>query len=224
MWVLDMWMGRAKDAQLLAVMYRMGVKWQPKILGIESVSRQIQVVDSITTFLESTPHLQWIPKVVPVDYTGARGPKAKPDRIATLEWRFAAGKIKYPAHLQNKWPFSALYSQTRDFTYDLMLLPYDDALDAVAMGHYVLHGRGAKLPEEVKQLTLAEKIRTGRVQEHGVPIISGYNAEEIDAETLSAFVDRSYNVATAPKPLKSSIPRYRRPYLGRQRPKPKEQT
>jgi hypothetical protein len=191
LWVLDMWMGRAPESTLLSQMYKLGVKWAPRIVGIESVSMQIQIVDSAQTYLQGRAEGGWMPRVMPISYAKGKGPMGKSDRIATLEWRFDAGKIKYPKHLANQWPFTALYSQTRDFTYDLALLPFDDAIDAVAMGHYVVHGKGLKGSLEVQPPTTAEKIRAGKVVEYGIGIADAIDTVNMDPEILDALLDRS---------------------------------
>lgn len=192
LWVLDMWMGRAKEQVILNKLYAMGIKWLPRVLGIESSSTQIQLVDSMSTILEERRESGWFPRVMPVNYKGEKGEKSKDRRIATLEWRFPTGKIKYPAHLQHKWPISALYSQTRDFTYDMALLPHDDAIDAVAMSSFVVHNRGIQSHHSPEELTIADKIRAGQVRIAGVPIISGMNANELDRDILDAMLDRKY--------------------------------
>lgn len=215
LWVLDMWMGRAKDAQILQILYDMGTRWEPRVLGIESVGMQIQIIDSVTTFLQDRKRGGWVPRVVPVDYSGMKGPKSKPDRIATLEWRFPSGKIKYPGHLRSKWPFSALYAQTLDFTYDLMLLPFDDAIDVVSMGHYVVHGKGLRGPEGPKNLSLAEMLRSGQTEKAGVPIITGYNAEDLNEEVLEALVEKATGTGNVRRSQRH-IDR-KSPYLGKQR-------
>jgi hypothetical protein len=190
LWILDMWMGRVKDLILLNKIYSMGLHWQPRIVGIEAVTHRITVVDSMSTLLEERKEGGWCPRLLPIDYKNVKGEKNKPSRIATLEWRFQNGKIKYPAHLKNKWPFNALYSQTTDFTYDLALLPFDDAIDTVAMSSFVTHGRGVRGPESVPDLSLMERLKKGELRMAGVPIISGINSSEIDEETFRVLVDK----------------------------------
>ena len=192
LWLLDMWMGRAKESVLLNTIYKLGIKWQPRVLGIESIAMQIQIVDSMKILLEERRSGGWQPKVMPVDYTKSTKRRTKADRIATLEWRFNAGKVKYPNHLKDKWPFRELYSQTLDFTYDMALLRFDDAIDSVAMAHYVVHSRGIQSFPSTRETTLADKIRAGQLTEHGVPILSGINAEEIDRETLQVIIDSRF--------------------------------
>lgn len=214
LWVLDMWMGRAKESTLLNNIYRLGLLWQPRVVGIESISMQIQIVDSMKILLEERSATGWMPRVVPVDYTTRGGQRRKKaDRIATLEWRFEAGKIKYPNHLSQRWPFLQLYNQTRDFTYDMALLRFDDAIDAIAMGHYIIHGRGAKDFPSVREPTLADKIRAGQLTSEGVPLISGINANEIDKDALQAIIDRRY--ISGYNGQDRGKPRSRKPYVVR---------
>ncbi len=190
LWVLDLWMGRAKEITLQNKFYAMGLKWQPRIAGIEAVSDQVAIVDSMSTFLEGRREGGWIPRVVPITYASVKGDKSKPARISTLEWRFQTGKIKYPGHQRSKWPWTALYSQTTDFTYDLALLPHDDAIDVVAMSSFVVHGRGVKGPQTVKEPTFIQQIKAGQVKISGIPILSGMNPNDLDRETLNALMKR----------------------------------
>lgn len=191
-WILDMWMGRAKEAELLNRIYSLGMRWKPRVLGIESVAMQVQLHSSMKTLVEERKMSGWIPAVVPLNYSSGTRRKTKAERISTLEWRFDTGKIKYPAHLAEVWPFDQLYAQTKDFTYDMAMLRYDDAIDAVAMIHYVIHGQGAKNFPTERESTLADRIQAGKMTISGVPILSGMNAEEIDHEELRALMARSY--------------------------------
>lgn len=216
MWVLDMWMGRAKRGTILSEIYKMGMKWSPRVIGIETISDQKELLDAATTFLAEKMGSNWMPKIMPVDYAGVRGPKSKADRISTLEWRFTGGKIKYPAHLRDIWPFSMLYAQTRDFTYDLALLAHDDAIDSVAMAHYVLHSRGSAKPLQPVERTMADKIKAGEIRPHGLPILSGTNINELNPETLQALIDRSYKTVYNGEIETRNRPK-RKPYLGRRR-------
>jgi hypothetical protein len=221
LWVLDMWMGRAKREKLLRELFGLAQKWKAKVIGIESCSTQIEFVEAAEEFLErhirskgaeTDPHAVWRPRVMPVNYKNVKGPKGKADRIMTLEWRYQAGKIKYPRHLENKWPFSMLYSQTRDFTYDLAMLAWDDAIDAVAQGSYVVHGRGVKVTEEKRDETIADKIRKGKVKENGLPVLSGLSSEKITPEIMNALLDRSKAIQYDKRSA-----RERKPYMGKTR-------
>lgn len=192
-WILDLWMGRAKESTLLNQIYKFGLKWRPRVLGIESVAMQIQLHGSMKILLEErNVRGGWNPAVVPVDYRSGTKRRSKAERISTLEWRFDAGKIKYPAHLAEVHPFKQLYDQTRDFTYDMAMLRFDDAIDAVAMVHYCIHGQGVKKFPTEREPTIADRIRSGHLTEAGVPLLSGMNSEELGKDEIDALMARSY--------------------------------
>jgi len=159
LWILDMWLGRAKDATLLRLIYEKGLAWRPRVLGIEAVSIQVSFAEAVKEYIDemegkiSTP---WRARVFPVTYPAK---VTKPQRISGLEWRYHPGKIKYPAHLSGKWPFDQLYQQTEDFTPDLALLPHDDAIDTLSMSQYVVKNRGGKFIKEKQKPSLLERIR-----------------------------------------------------------------
>ena len=69
---------------------------------------------------------------------------------------------------------------------------FDDAIDAVAMGHYVIHSRGSKEFSGPKEQTLAERIRNGEVAVGGVPLISGLNTNELTPDIMDALLSRAY--------------------------------
>ncbi len=194
LWILDQWMGRAKELIILNKIYDLGMKWRPKVVGIESISMQITIVDSMNTLLSERQSEGWMPQVVPVDYTSDRSKRRrkKADRITTLEWRFPAGKIKLPGHLSDKWPVKELYNQIRDFTYDMLLMRYDDAIDSVAMSNYIIHGKGAKNFPTEQEPGILEKVKAGELTTAGVSILSGMNAEEVPHDVVRAIIDRQY--------------------------------
>jgi hypothetical protein len=213
LWVLDMWMGRVREAQLLAQIYKMGYAWRVKVVGIESVSMQMSVVDSATEYFGNKELTSgWAPKVMPVKYPAN---VSKSDRIEALEVRFLNGRIKYPAHLKEKWPMDMLYEQTEKFTSDLALLQFDDAIDTVAMSQYVVHSKGARGPAaDAGELTLAERITRNIPVVPGIPLLSGVRMQDIDTEVLEALIDKSmkkkYNAGKHSRDYK-----IRRPYVKR---------
>lgn len=196
LWVLDMWMGRATEAELMNRIWNMGFKWDVKLLGIESVSMQVTLLERIRAVIEerAVESDGWNPYIVPVDYEGVR--KDKAGRISTLEWRFPMGLIKYPGHLKNQWPWTHLYSQTQDFTYDLALLPHDDAIDSVAMAHYITHGKGIKVQRaQDKEKTItnpADELKRGNTHIGGIPLIQALGSGGVTTEIITTMLDRRY--------------------------------
>jgi hypothetical protein len=195
LWVLDMWMGRAKELTIQRQIWSMGLRWMPKLIGIESVAKQISLVDSANTFLQNqlaeSAGIAWSPRVVGVDYSRTDKDKTKADRISTLEWRFPTGCIKYPAHRKEHWPFNQLYLQTENFTYDLGLLPFDDAIDSVAMSHYVIHNRGVYQQPQEETATLETLINRGDLKVAGLPIIGAYGSAGLTENMIEKILDAS---------------------------------
>jgi len=215
LWVLDMWMGRAPEAILMRNIFRLGARWRVHVIGIESVSRQIMLVDSLTTYVaahrdELGDDARWMPRIVPVEYAGVRGGASKADRIMTLEWRFETGRIKYPAYLKNKWPFNMLYAQTEDFTYDLNLLEHDDAIDAVAMAHYIVHARGAggNVSAVTPPKTFEQYMREGQFEWQGLPLINAFGVQGLTPEVLESIYTAHHDRAVG-RPTQTGL-RYAR--------------
>lgn len=199
LWILDMWLGRAKDATLLRLIYEKGLAWRPRVLGIEAVSIQMSFAEAVKEYIDdmedkvSTP---WRARVFPITYP-AKVTKAQ--RIAGMEWRFRPGKIKYPAHLAGKWPFDQLYAQTEDFTPDLALLPRDDAIDTISMSQYVVKNRGGKFIKEKQKPGLLERIRRNLPLVRGIPLLSGVSSQDITGEMLDVLSKNARKSAFDPK-------------------------
>lgn len=187
LWILDMWLGRAKDATLLRLIYEKGLAWRPRVLGIEAVSIQMSFAEAVKEYIEEMEgkvSQPWRARVFPITYPAR---VSKSQRICGMEWRFRPGRIKYPAHLAGKWPFDQLYQQTEDFTPDLALLPHDDAIDMLSMSQYVVKNRGGKFVKEKGKPSLLERIRRNLPLVKGTPLLSGISSAEITDEMLDVL-------------------------------------
>ena len=187
LWILDMWLGRAKDATLLRLIYEKGLAWRPRVLGIEAVSIQMSFAEAVKEYIEEMEGKiaqPWRARVFPITYPAR---VSKSNRICGIEWRYRPGRIKYPAHLAGKWPFDQLYQQTEDFTPDLALLPHDDAIDTLSMYQYVVKNRGGKFVKEKGKLGLLERIRRNIPLIKGTPLLSGISSQDITDEMLDAL-------------------------------------
>ena len=198
LWILDMWLGRAKEATLLRLIYEKGLAWRPRILGIEAVSIQMSFAEAVKVYIdemESKISTPWRARVFPITYP-ARVSKAQ--RISAMEWRYSPGKIKYPAHLAGTWPFDQLYQQTEDFTPDLALLPHDDAIDTISMSQYVVKNRGGKFVKEKGIPSLLERIRRNLPLIKGIPLLSGVSSRHITGEMLDILSENARKSAIDP--------------------------
>jgi hypothetical protein len=208
LWILDMWMGRAKESTLLKVIYEKSRVWQVRIIGIETASVQIAFKEAVEEYVQQQGerhHDTWRARVYPVKYPSNT---SKAQRIAGLEWRYRPGRIKYPAHLSGKWPFDQLYTQTRDFTPHLALLVKDDAIDTVAMTQYVIKTKGAGRTLVDSTPSLTKRLRDNKPLISGMPMLSGVGLNQLTEEDLEILID---------KKLKNAMIKSRERY-GRERP------
>lgn len=201
LWILDGWQGKVKDSVFYGKIYEIGRRWLVRAIGIEACGTQGNLVESMSEYVdEFTRRLGsdqghdniWVPRVIPVRYPGRM---SKGERIATLEWRFNSGKIKYPAHRANEWPFSALYEQTENFTKDLALLRYDDFIDTVSMSTFLVHARGRESAKAPSKMTQTERIKSGVPVAPGLPLLSGVSASDLTPEQMNFILAKRYDDA-----------------------------
>ena len=185
MWVLDMWLGRAKDDTLTRLIYEKGLAWNVRILGIEAVSIQKNFAEAAAEYTRergASAGDLWRPRVFPITYPSK---ETKAQRMGSLEWRCNSGRLKYPAHLQNEWPWNQLYAQTADFTMDLALLQHDDALDTLGMSKHVIKTKGGQFKREVGKAGLLERIIKNQPLVPGMPVLSGVSTSAITGQMLN---------------------------------------
>jgi hypothetical protein len=199
-WPLDLWLGRAKDETLMRLIYEKGLTWQVRILGIEAVSIQKSFAEAVQEYLTEQTGArgdQWRGRVYPVTYPAK---ESKGERIASaLGWRFDSGRIKYPAHLQNQWPWNQLYAQTHDFTKDLALLQHDDALDTLAQLKYVVKTRGGQFKRDRGVLSLLERVIKNIPPAKGLPLLAGVPLNEVSDEMTNILSQRAREKTIQPK-------------------------
>ena len=206
-WILEVWLGRANDATLMRLIYEKGLTWRVKVIGIESVGAQKSFEEASEDFIGEQIDVQgelWRPRIYPIKYP-SREDKAQ--RIASTEWRYEAGRIKYPAHLQNDWPYDQLYAQTADFTMDLALLQHDDVIDTLAMAKYVIKGRGRRSRRERQEPGLLERIKRNKPIAKGIPLICGGNLDKVTDEMLAILRHRAQKPKVNPNQRRIERPR-----------------
>lgn len=201
LWILDMWLGKVKDSAFYPILYNMAKNWQVRVIGVESFGTQGSLVDSFGEYVdEFTQKLAasgegaqggWVPRVIPI-----KPPQRldKGSRIAELEWRFQSGKIKYPSHRASEWPMSALYEQTENFTRDLALLRFDDAIDIIGLSNYLIHTKGRIGSLAPIQKSLVDRINTNEPIVAGVPLLSGMSVNDLSRAELHALLAKSTEV------------------------------
>ncbi len=210
LWVLHVWAGRAKEAALIDRIYETGLAWRVRVMGIESVGIQKTLVELLAEKQQQEEALHghpWRARIFPIIYSSKEG---KAQRIASLEWRFGPGRIKYPAHLKDKWPYDQLYAQTNDFTTDLALLQHDDVIDTLAMSKYVVKTRGGKFRKERGKPSINERIRKNMPVCKGMPLLSGIPTAEVSEEMLDLLVINKKKPDSQPRRRRIARPRTKR--------------
>lgn len=205
-WVLDIWLGRVTHDNLDNQIMKMGEQWFPQFVSAESISIQKQLVEKHKDVIESQAHLTgWSPKVVSPNYTTRL---KKEQRIASLEWRFNKGRIKFPANswVVNKPPWRMLLSQIADFTMDLSLLTYDDAVDTLAIVHYIPRLSGMIMEVEPTVKTPLDYLKEGKRTLPGIPgipISSSLNTSSLSNEDLDK-IKKNLQRCQGKRPLRIS--------------------
>jgi hypothetical protein len=186
MWLLYGWLGRAKDDTLMRLIYETGLIWQVKVIGIEAVSIQKSFAEAAREYMSEQAGMRgdsWRPRTFGITYPAK---ESKGQRIASsLEWRFNSGRIKYPAHLKDRWPYNQAYAQTADFTLDLALLQHDDFIDTLGMHKYVIKTKGNQFKRERGVPNLRERIIKNQPEVPGLPVLSGVSSKDISNEMMN---------------------------------------
>lgn len=188
-WVLDNFLGRIDPAGINSLIMAQATRWQSHMICPESVSIQYALVDSLNILLRD-------PSINPGDITtrvvGLRYPNglSKAERIAGLQKFFNNNRIKIPFNAchRERWEWSELTHQINDFTLSLELLAHDDAIDTLSMFQYTPYNWGMTVVDEPTILGPLERLAAGHLYDRtvlgNIPIISGYNIQDIPEEIL----------------------------------------
>lgn len=188
LWLLDSYLDRVRTNTLIQIVWGLCQKWQLRVIGAEAESVQAEMADQMATLIG-----QWsegrgvIPRVIPIKYakrslhnTDAPTQISKPERIAGLEWRFTSFRIRFPEHRRTEPAIATLLHQVENFTLDLGLLRFDDALDTLAMQQYVVHRPGSARRREPTVHRPLEALKEGRLlDELGLPYVFRLDPSEL---------------------------------------------
>lgn len=184
LWSLDMWLGKRSPAEFIQVVLAMAAKWKVRLIAVEAVGIQQQLVDQIAAGVDIPGYSSnWKPQVVALRFPSNLD---KGQRIAGLEWRFNKFRVKLPAHRRDAWPYRELYRQIENFTVDLKRLTHDDAIDTLAMHQFVGRPRAGGMgdPGEPDMSPVAHLKRGEFTDKAGIPYICGLSPEEVPLEDL----------------------------------------
>jgi len=195
-WILDLFLGRVNATRLSDEVYRMGLEWQPTIVGVESIAFQDVLRGRIEVDLdELTAGTAWRPRVYPVMYPPRM---SKAARIERLGIRTSRHGIRFPQHLEHIEPMKQLFQQVRDFTLDLALLPQDDAVDALAMVQYCPQIHPSSIDRNPTDNSPVAQLLAGRTHDMhtGLPLSLFINPQLLAPQDANALFERQRSQAT----------------------------
>ena len=194
LWSLELWLGKCRQHELVRHIYRLAMKWQVRVVGVEAFGPYMELYERLREDLPGLCGLGTVPPaVLPLRFPPYL---EKADRIKGLEWRFDQFRVKLPRHLKNQWPYRELWRQIENFTDDLALLEHDDAIDTLAMHQAIAkphkHAVADVAPGE--KLDPIEMLRAGRSVDEatGLGVILGMDLGTLPAEVLFAARDRHH--------------------------------
>jgi hypothetical protein len=198
LWVLDGFVGKVREEQLVAQVYRLGSLWKARVVGVEAVGMQNRLVEVVDSFLMvRAGDGKWYPRVVPVKYPPSHD---KSSRIMGMRWRFPTGRIKLPLYRRSSdQAMRMLTQQISDFQGDLLNgnLRHDDAIDALAMYQYTVRSRMIHALQNEPTKTLVDQLSEGALVDEasGLPLLSGLNADEVPIDVWNKMMATHLTVA-----------------------------
>lgn len=194
LWSLDMWLDKKPAAIVTDVALKMAVKWRVRTIGSEAIGAQMGLTERLAYDWDRLyGRLGWRPAVIPLRGTTA----SKDERIAGVQWRFDAYKIRLPVHKRNTWPYKELFYQIENFAVGKRRIPHDDALDTVAMTAMIARplSAGAKFAAGEESGSALEKMKIGQMidKKTGIPLITRVGADEW-TQAMQVLRDRTVRV------------------------------
>lgn len=202
LWVLDMYLDRVRGDVFIRKIYDLAYKWRVKIIGTESSSVQEEIHERAASLIaEWSAGTGYVPRVIPIRYAkrhlrniDAPNQISKPERIAAMDWRFNQYKIRLPLHRKGEPAIAQLWYQIENFTMDLALLRYDDAVDTLGMHQYVVRRKGRQRGEPVRLPTVENLLREGRLADvqTGIPYLGGITPDVLTPQLTNELRRRKY--------------------------------
>lgn len=194
MWILDLWHGKVGDAKLVEIIWKMGCKWLPRVVACEHDSILDLLIIRMAEFTQKWGDQGWRPRPFKLPYMGGRNAPSKSARIGAEEWRFTSHTIKLPWYRRTEPQWRTLFQQIEDFTRDLNLLQYDDAIDTVlGMPRFVIKTPGlAQTPP--RERTPEDYLKEGKsTDEYGWPLVT--DLDEASSELIQMALDKRHERA-----------------------------
>lgn len=194
LWSLDCWMGKVRYEEIVKQIYKMAVKWQVNLIGVEDYAVYQEFFEMARDLLPSLyGKAETPPRLMPIKFPTKYD---KASKIAQMEWRFNQFRIKLPVDRKALNPaYTRLFYEIENFTEDLALLDHDDVLDTLSMHQAIGKPHKAIRADVIQGVNLVEKMLDGEVEECGIPLMSGINASDLTPDQLNELMHRRYDEA-----------------------------
>jgi hypothetical protein len=192
---LDIWVGRVRPEELLRQVYRLAIKWNVPLIGVEAYPVLSEFYERTRDNLPGLyPSQEAIPRVIPLKFP----PKmAKEDKIMQMEWRFRHFRVKLPVDRRSQTGYARLFYEVENFTEDMALLDHDDSIDTLAMHQAIGKQHKGAAPDVYEPVNLIEEMKKGEHEYLGVPLMSGINASDLTNDQLYGLMEARYDEAEA---------------------------
>ncbi len=191
---LDMYIGRVRPEELIREVYRLAVKWDVWLIGVEAYEF---IAEFYERCRDNLPAMYGSNKSVP--RIVALKPPTKMDKahkIMRTEWRFRHYRIKLPMERREEPAYKRLFYEIENFTEDMALLEHDDAIDTLAMHTFIGKQHQSAAPDIDKSFDpIAEMLEGHSVDECGIPLMSGINASDLTNEQIRGLIHLKYDEA-----------------------------
>ena len=199
LWSLDLWLDKKPTEEVIRRAYLMAIKWQVPLVAVEAYPVQMELAKRLPHDLPALYGQGEVPpRVLEVKFPTSY---KKTDKIAGLHWRFVQFRLKLPLDRSRERPYSDLWYQIENFTEDLALLRFDDAIDTLAMvnakglfGHSMPAGPDTHMARNPIQM-----LKEGDYHyESGIGVMSGINAADIPDDVLEEMFQRRWEETNEP--------------------------
>lgn len=194
LWSLDLWLGKVPRHKLVRIAFELARKWHVYLIGIEAYPLQTEYFERMDSDL--APYLNTLerpPAVVPLRFPPRM---TKPEKLATLVWRFEQFAVKLPAHRASEPGYRALNYQIDHYTSDLKLLQHDDAIETLAMAQAIGKQRAPTREQIVTdEVDPLEEMKKGNFTDEvtGMPYALALDWTKVSTEDLDAIAEAHYD-------------------------------
>ena len=194
LFVLDIWSGQCDENTLIRHIFEVADKWHCPSIHPEVVKQSFALYQTLDTLVKQRAvemvGVSHLPTVRPLKV----GMISKQSRIASLQFRFENGLVKFPLEKRMDSHWRHLFDQIEQFNPDVPDggLAKDDHLDTLAMSGSLLKGRALRSERrEQEEKTPEEALLDGEITD--AQGLLWAKKTELTIELVEALLDKENN-------------------------------